>query len=234
MKKDLLYQHGTLGALVPGLLNGTQPLSELLTHGDFGIGTLTGLNGELIILGGKVYQVQASGKVAEISSGSVPFANVHFPDFGAPQPIEARTAQVVQTKMLAQIGTRNLFAAVSLHGRFAQVRARAVKEQHRPFPGLAATAADQAVFSRQDVTGILMGYWSPQLYAGMASPGFHLHFLSDDHDFGGHVLDFAGVTGELATQRFSDVQLHLPAADTEFLQADLEGDLLADITKAEH
>ncbi|WP_156314260.1 acetolactate decarboxylase [Lacticaseibacillus camelliae] len=81
----MLYQHGTLGALVPGLLNGTQPLSELLTHGDFGIGTLTGLNGELIILGGKVYQVQASGKVAEISSGSVPFANVHFPDFGAPQ-----------------------------------------------------------------------------------------------------------------------------------------------------
>ncbi|WP_156314261.1 acetolactate decarboxylase [Lacticaseibacillus camelliae] len=79
--------------------------------------------------------------------------------------------------MLAQIGTRNLFAAVSLHGRFAQVRARAVKEQHRPFPGLAATAADQAVFSRQDVTGMLMGYWSPQLYAGMASPGFHLHFF---------------------------------------------------------
>ena len=234
MKTDILYQHGTLGALVPGLLNGTQKLSELLTHGDFGIGTLTGLNGELIILAGTVYQVQASGQVVVITDGDVPFANVHFAAFGASSPVAVQTAEAAEATMLSQIGTRNLFAAVSIHGQFDHMTTRAVKAQHRPFPGLAATAADQAVFSRDQVTGTLMGYWSPQLYAGMASPGFHLHFLSDAHDFGGHVLDFAGAAGDLATQVFSDVQLHLPTADQEFLQADLDGDLLADITKAEH
>lgn len=234
MKTEVLYQHGTLGALVPGLLNGTLPLSELLTHGDFGIGTLTGLNGELMILSGNVYQVQSSGQVALITKGDVPFANVHFAHFATPQPLTASTAKAAEDQMLAQLGTRNLFAAVTLHGTFATMKTRAVKAQHRPYPGLAATAADQAVFTREQVVGTLMGYWSPQLYAGMAAPGFHLHFLSDAHDFGGHVLDFSGVSGTLATQRFSDLQLHLPTQDQEFLQADLDGHLLDAINQAEH
>lgn len=234
MNANILYQHGTLGALVPGLLNGTQSLSELLAHGDFGIGTLTGLDGELIILAGVVYQVQASGQVRVIETGAVPFSNVHWAAFPTARPAAAPDAAAAEAAMLKQVGTRNLFAAVRWHGRFAQVVSRAVKKQTRPYPGLAKTAADQAVFTRENVVGTLLGYWSPQLYAGMASPGFHLHFLSDDHDFGGHVLSFAGAAGELAVQRFSDVQLHLPAADPEFLAAALDGDLVGDITKAEH
>lgn len=234
MTTGILYQHGTLGALVPGLLKGTQPLADLLTHGDFGIGTLTGLDGELVILDGVVYQVQATGHVQVITEGAVPFANVHDAAFGPNAALAAPTAAAVEAAMLKRIGTRNLFAAIRLHGRFGSVTARAVKKQTRPYPGLAATAADQAVFTRTQVTGTLMGYWSPQLYAGMASPGFHLHFLSDDHTFGGHVLDFADAEGELATQRFEDVQLHLPVHDADFLTADLDGDLLGDIRKAEH
>ena len=52
--------------LVPGLFAGTQTVGELLQHGDTGIGTLTGLDGELIIQAGKVYQVNAQGKVREV------------------------------------------------------------------------------------------------------------------------------------------------------------------------
>ena len=44
-----LYQHGTLALLVPGLLKGTISMGELLKHGDTGIGTGEGLDGELII-----------------------------------------------------------------------------------------------------------------------------------------------------------------------------------------
>ncbi|MCC2728542.1 acetolactate decarboxylase, partial [Blautia sp. MSK22_86] len=35
----MLYQHGTLALLVPGLLEGTTTIGELLKHGDTGIGT---------------------------------------------------------------------------------------------------------------------------------------------------------------------------------------------------
>ena len=58
-----LYQHGTLALLVPGLLKGTITMGELLKHGDTGIGTGEGLDGELIILDGKPYHVHATGDV---------------------------------------------------------------------------------------------------------------------------------------------------------------------------
>ncbi|WP_338217033.1 acetolactate decarboxylase [Lacticaseibacillus salsurivasis] len=233
MNNQLLYQHGTLGALVPGLFQGTLAIGELLKHGDTGIGTLTGLDGELIMIDGVVYQVSATGQVTVIENGEVPFANVHFADFKPAGDISGAAA-TVQQQMLAALGTHNLFAAVQIRGTFAHMTTRAVKAQQRPYPGLAATAADQAVFTREQVAGTLLGYWSPQLYAGMASPGFHLHFLADDHQFGGHVLDYTVAAGTLATQVFSDIQLHLPTTDSEFLNADLDGDLLGDITKAEH
>lgn len=58
-----LYQHGTLALLVPGLLKGTISMGELLKHGDTGIGTGEGLDGELIILAGKPYHVHATGDI---------------------------------------------------------------------------------------------------------------------------------------------------------------------------
>ena len=74
LNTDRLYQHGTIAMLVPGLFAGTQTVGELLQHGDTGIGTLTGLDGELIIQAGKVYQVNAQGKVREVQEDEkVPF-----------------------------------------------------------------------------------------------------------------------------------------------------------------
>ena len=47
---NVLYQHGTLGTLMAGLLEGTASISDLLEHGDLGIATLTGSDGEVILL----------------------------------------------------------------------------------------------------------------------------------------------------------------------------------------
>jgi len=48
MTKNTLFQHGTMQMLVEGLLEGTLPLSELLKHGNIGIGTGDGVDGELV------------------------------------------------------------------------------------------------------------------------------------------------------------------------------------------
>ncbi len=50
---NVLYQHGTLGTLMAGLLEGTATINELLEHGNLGIATLTGSDGEVIFLDGK-------------------------------------------------------------------------------------------------------------------------------------------------------------------------------------
>ena len=43
---NVLYQHGTLGTLMAGLLQGTASINDLLKHGDIGIATLTGSDGQ--------------------------------------------------------------------------------------------------------------------------------------------------------------------------------------------
>ncbi len=50
---NVLYQHGTLGTLMAGLLEGTATINELLEHGNLGIATLTGSDGEVIFLDGR-------------------------------------------------------------------------------------------------------------------------------------------------------------------------------------
>ncbi|KRK72461.1 acetolactate decarboxylase [Lacticaseibacillus nasuensis] len=230
-----LYQHGTLATLVPGLFAGTQTLSELLTHGDTGIGTLTGLNGELIILDGVVYQMTAAGQVLQPeATAQVPFANVHYADFTPAGTVTNLSDAQLRLALQGKLPSVNLFTAVTLTGTFAAVTTRAVREQQPPYPTLTATAADQAVFTREQVTGTVIGYWSPTLYAGMAAPGFHLHFLNAAHDFGGHILALTVASAALALQPFADIQLHLPSTDPAFLhEAFDESKIVADIVKAE-
>ena len=70
---------GTLALLVPGLLEGTTTIGELLTHGDTGIGTGEGLDGELIILDGVAYKVGQSGVAERVPDDfTMPFANATF------------------------------------------------------------------------------------------------------------------------------------------------------------
>src|SRR5205823_4335702 len=52
-----LYQISTSSALVEGVYSGSVCSSVLLEHGDFGLGTFEGLDGEMVILDSQIYQV---------------------------------------------------------------------------------------------------------------------------------------------------------------------------------
>jgi alpha-acetolactate decarboxylase len=80
----------------------------------------------------------------------------------------------------------------------------------------------QAVFDGEDTTGTLIGYYAPDLYQGIASNGFHLHYLSADHALGGHVLDLQLAEADLNLTPFSDFDLHLPTSNADFLQANFD------------
>lgn len=232
----ILYQHGTLATLVPGLFAGTQTVGELLQHGDTGIGTLTGLDGELIILNGEVTQVAASGQLRQVGpTEQVPFANVHFAAFTPAGTLRQLDFAGAKAALRDAMGTANLFVGFKLHGSFTAMTTRAVHGQQPPYPTLTATAGLQQVFTAEQVTGTVVGYFSPTLYAGLASPGFHLHFLSDAHDMGGHILSFAVAEASLAVQEFADIQLHLPSDNAAFRNEKFdESQIVADIVKAEN
>src|ERR1700684_2312844 len=60
-----MYQVSTSTALVEGVYSGALSSWTLLQEGDFGLGTFEGLDGEMVILDGEIYQ--AAGRVRQRS-----------------------------------------------------------------------------------------------------------------------------------------------------------------------
>src|SRR6201989_439301 len=77
MPVHTLFQVSISGALVAGVYDKEVSVKSILQHGDFGLGTFANLDGEMIVLDGKVYQVQGTGRVSEATPGAgAPFAVV--------------------------------------------------------------------------------------------------------------------------------------------------------------
>lgn len=58
-----IYQVSTCGALVQGVYQVCVRVADILRHGDFGLGTFDGLDGEGILLDGTCWQARSDGSV---------------------------------------------------------------------------------------------------------------------------------------------------------------------------
>lgn len=219
-----LFQVSTAGALVEGLFGGVVSVGMLREHGDFGLGTFDGLDGEMIALDGHFFQIRSDGTVRPARDDQqVPFAVVtHF----APRERAVLEPFGSLDELIAQLdrrrGTDNLFFAVRLSGRFSRLHDR-VASMAGAHETLVEATAHQAKFHAQDVDGTMVGFWTPAYVRGIGIPGWHLHVVSDDRTRGGHVLDCAGEGITLDLEPLDDFRLAMPET-ADFLAADLSGD----------
>lgn len=63
---EAIFQVSTLDALSAGQYDGRATFGWLKTRGNFGLGTFDKLDGEMIALDGRFYQVKADGKAYEV------------------------------------------------------------------------------------------------------------------------------------------------------------------------
>lgn len=214
-----LFQHGTLAMLVDGLFGGTITASRLLKHGDFGIGTAEGLNGELIILDGVAYQALADGTVKILKGDEMlPFANVNVSNFEGRVVLPGLKMDDVDATLAKELSYQNTFVAIKISGTFKTVQTRVVREQQRPYPTLSETASKQQVFDAENIKGTVVGYYTPALFQGAGVGGMHLHFIDALHQFGGHLLDFESDKVKLSWQLLDGLDLNLPIQDSEFMK----------------
>ncbi|ETY74184.1 acetolactate decarboxylase [Lactiplantibacillus fabifermentans] len=237
MAKDTttIFQQGTLGLLVPGLYDGTITAGELLQHGDAGIGTLTGLNGEVIILDGHAYQAREDGVVREIAADeTLPFASVHFEAPDATKALTPMDQPTFEQQTVHDYQLSNVFAAIRIDGTFKHIHTRVAPKQTKPYHTLVEATATQPEFTGDDVQGTIIGYYAPHLFQGATVGGFHLHFLSADHQLGGHLLGFDIDQATLKVQRFADFHVHLPIDNADYLQQKFDNNEIdSAINKAE-
>lgn len=220
--QDTLYQVSTLGALNAGVFDGAVDYATLESHGDFGIGSFQGLNGEMVALDGKYYQVRTDGVPVEVSvTQTAPYATVTFfqADLTGNPPAGLDYAGLQQFAG-SMLPTPNYFYAVRVEGEFAYLKIRSVPGQQPPYPTLTQVVAEQVVWEKENIRGTMIGFFSPAYVGGLDTPGYHLHFISEDGKSGGHVLDCRTGAVTLKLDETADVDLVLPSG-AGFQQADL-------------
>src|ERR1700722_2783042 len=113
-----LYQISTSTAVVEGVYDGSVPSSTLLENGDFGVGTFEGLDGEMVILDGEIYQ--AAGTVRRRSDDFlVPFASItHFREDAVVQIEQVASLKDIELACDPHRVSENLFYALRVDGVF--------------------------------------------------------------------------------------------------------------------
>ncbi|HSS05058.1 MAG TPA: acetolactate decarboxylase [Solirubrobacterales bacterium] len=214
LRHHVLFQASTIGALLDGAYDGDLTFAELAEHGDFGLGTLNGLDGEMIALDGRFYRADVDGGVGEVEfAARTPFAVVtRF------EPrIERRLGGPFDHgELLAQldevIPEGAASCAIRLDGRFELVRARSVPGQSPPYRPLTEVVAEQHVFELTDIEGTMLGFRFPDYVEGIEVSGYHLHFISDDRSRGGHVLGSCSNRLHAQLDPSSELHVELPPA----------------------
>jgi acetolactate decarboxylase len=228
-----LFQVSTSGALVAGVYSGAVSVQSLLEHGDFGLGTFANLDGEMVVLDGHVYQVQSTGRVAEApATAGAPFAVVTR--FSPQRDLKIGSIAnfgELQKRCDALRTSGNIFYAFRLDGTFKRIRTRAVNP---PEEGtrLVDAAKAQSEFRFTDVAGTLVGLWSPGFSSAFSVAGYHFHFLSEDRQEGGHLLDCESGSLRLRMEALTDFHLALPETEG-FLKADLSKNTADELAYAE-
>lgn len=233
LERHTLFQVSTSSALAEGVFSGVVTVSDLLHHGDFGIGTYDRLDGELVILDGQCFRVGGEGHVvAAEPDWTVPFAVMTRFESDTSTMVESVSSVLdLQVEIDRVRPSANVFVAMRVSGRFDQMFLRAVCRA-RPGEDLVHATSRQSEFRVGPVTGTLVGFWSPEHGRSIDIPGYHFHFIADDHRTGGHVLDLVGggLRVDVATER--DVHVALPTT-REFLEADLRTDPVTALEVAE-
>lgn len=209
-----LFQTSTVQALLAGAYDGDVTLAEILEHGDLGLGTLNGLDGELIVLDGEAWKAELDCTLTRPErSARTPYAVVV--PFAPDAPIALR-GPFGEDELQARLGERVTQAkrptAIRIDGRFAELHVRSVPRQAPPYKPLAEVIEQQHVSLLGEVSGTMIGFCFPDALDGIEMLGTHLHFLSDDRTRGGHVLSYTLLEASALLDGATGLHVELPSA----------------------
>ena len=191
---ETIYQVALLQSLTQGYYDGIIKVSELKEHGDTGIGTFEGVNGEMIVIDGKVYQALGDGSVQEAADDeTVPFSNVTFFDSDVSvdlKDIKDMASFKSELDKTVNDKGKNMFYMVKVSGTFEKMYVRSEIKQEKPYKSLdKALETDQREFNYENIKGTVVGLYCPDYMGGLNAAGWHFHFISDDRTKGGHILE---------------------------------------------
>ena len=231
---DFMYQYSIIDALLAGVFDGNLTLGQLKAKGDFGIGTFNRVDGELIVDQGTVYKVSSDGSIHEMpDTDSTSIAFVKFFKADSTFTIKGTTTLDQLEKDLMAVLPANELYAIRMKGDFPKLTARAPGAAKKPYPSLKDhLAKEQYLFNLTNTHGVVIGFLLPGYLAKVNVPGFHFHYLTDDHKAGGHIFDFTtnNLTVEIDKIQGYSVELNTNA---DFDKVSLDKDRQEELKKIE-
>jgi acetolactate decarboxylase len=230
----VLFQTSTLQALSRGVYDGDLTFADLAKQGNFGLGTLNGLDGEMIGVNGRFYQIKSDGQAYPVvGAAKTPFAMVTFfrpqKTLSLDKPLNlGETEKYLETLF----PSKNLLYAIKIEGIFPYIKARSVPRQTKPYPPLAEAAKQETISEFHNVKGIIVGFRLPDYLKNINLPGYHFHFLTADRQAGGHVYDWRLQKARISIDTMDKVHLRLPRTEA-FSQTDLSTERQGEIDKVE-
>ncbi|KAL2073065.1 hypothetical protein VTL71DRAFT_10389 [Oculimacula yallundae] len=214
MDSNALFQFSTFDAIMGGIGDHGSTVNDLLRKGDHGLGTFRQMCGEMVMIDGETYQVTADEGVIKAEGGAIlPFAQVtRF------SPSNVRDIDPLDKISLSAAlqenhpASNNLFVSIRIDGNFEQLSTHIVRQQKfsgQPGSELLKNMKHDVL---KDISGTAFGFRSPN-HAGFSPAGLHLHFISADRQFGGHVIDFRMLRGTLGSCVIRNIQLEFPTSE---------------------
>ncbi|MCA2388913.1 MULTISPECIES: acetolactate decarboxylase [Lactococcus] len=213
-----IFQHNTFTTLSSGFYKGTITLKEALKHGSVGIGTLDTANGEVTIINGIAYHGDSENHVRLVEEDeTMPYvAMVEH------QPIVKFTDNSVSNSedflsaLIKRFPTGNTAYTIVMTGQFKEVTISSKPANNtRPYDEI---MADQPYFTKENISGTMVGVWAPKHLTDLFGSGFHLHFVSDDKTFTAHVQNFITENLEIEIGKITKIDQEFPEDDENFDQ----------------
>lgn len=224
--QSVIYQAGVTGATLTGAYEGSTTYEELKSHGNFGLGTSNGIQGEMVLIDHEMFITEnGKGETMRPSMKTrTPFAIVT--DFN-PDTIFNVTKVSSKEKFVELFQQRfnydNLFQAIRVDGDFKAIQFRSiVKDADNSERNLKKyIEKNQIINDLKDIKGSLVIFRSPKFAYPMTVPGYHIHFISSDRKYAGHVYDFNINSAQVSVQTISTFNINLPT-NHEYIMHDVE------------
>lgn len=212
-----LYQISSFNVFFAGNYDGNKTFSELKKKGDFGLGVIDQLDGELIGLDGEFYQIKLDGQAHPVSDQmTTPYAIVTFFKTDEKLAIEKGPVKysALKKSIDSLISNESHFYAIRIDGEFASVKIRSIPAQKKPYRKLTKIIKqEQKIQEIEGVKGTMVGFWFPRYIDGINVPGYHFHFITEDRKQGGHLLDCRLMRGEVRIDHISRLRLELQSIE---------------------
>lgn len=234
-------QFATIDALLAAVYDGPTTIEEITRHGNIGLGTFNGLDGELVMVDGVVRKVAFDGSVSVVPDTEMtPYATVYHSDpatattFTFPAGVSYAKLNEGLDKMLGDEPLEeNYFYAIRMKGHFKSLKSRSVPKQKPPYVEMTKVVEGQSIFEWENQEFTMVGFWGPPYSSGISVPGWHVHCLTGEKNGGGHVLGFETADDvKVELWKCHDLHLHLPK-EGAFGGADLAKDRSEELEKVE-